>query len=110
MSEQNVQVAGFQREIRYLVIKRKHLHPEEEVKLLWMLNEWGVQPTRGVVVERDWPEYEPVWQMIERRCTETNAAPSCKNCDGTGEVGGDYGLTPHHCDCRTSNSKEAPDE
>lgn len=26
--------------------------------------------------------------------------PSCKRCDGTGEVGGDYGLTPSHCDCR----------
>ena len=28
--------------------------------------------------------------------------PLCKRCDGTGEVGGDYGLTPHHCDCRAS--------
>jgi hypothetical protein len=44
MSEQ------FKREIRYDVIKRK-----------------TGKKVNCVVIEEDWPEYEPVWQMIQDR-------------------------------------------
>lgn len=33
----------------------------------------GKQELRCVVVESDWPEYEPVWNMIERRMDSSNA-------------------------------------
>jgi hypothetical protein len=30
------------------------------------------QPVQCVVVEEDWPEYEPVWNMIGQRVDQTN--------------------------------------
>jgi hypothetical protein len=55
------QAQGFQREDRYIVIKRKHLTPEQE-------RDAGALPSvSAVVVETDWPEYEAVWAMIQAR-------------------------------------------
>ncbi|UAB76998.1 hypothetical protein INR77_09070 [Erythrobacter sp. SCSIO 43205] len=61
--------AEFQREERYIVVKRKHLVPEIERQLRNFLAQCCVGTVECVVVESDWPEYEQVWAMIEARCT-----------------------------------------
>ncbi len=57
----------FKREERYIVIKRKHLHPMTEASLRNEMHHLGIQTVECVVVESDWPEYETVWDMIEKR-------------------------------------------
>lgn len=59
----------FQREERYIVIKRKHLSAVQERSLQAHMTRLGIGQVESAVVERDWPEYEPVWQMIEDRVT-----------------------------------------
>ncbi|RSC25271.1 hypothetical protein EGT09_02165 [Pseudomonas putida] len=59
----------FEREERYIVFKVKGL---SEHKLGWVrdvirLND--IPTVDAVVVEADWPEYEPTWAAIERRVT-----------------------------------------
>jgi len=59
----------FEREERYIVFKVKDL---SERKVEWVrdvirLND--IPTVDGVVVEADWPEYEPTWAAIERRVT-----------------------------------------
>ncbi|EMY3672595.1 hypothetical protein [Pseudomonas aeruginosa] len=70
---------AFVREERYIVIKLKDLiaasgdvdpssgRSEAEVMLRNHLESWQIPTRECVVVESDWPEYEAVWQMIERR-------------------------------------------
>ena len=65
-------VAPFEREERYIVIKRKDLQkvPVNYRKHLVdpMLSLLNHLPRREcVVVESDWPEYQLVWAMIEHR-------------------------------------------
>ncbi|WP_236225712.1 hypothetical protein [Pseudomonas pseudonitroreducens] len=72
---------AFVREERYIVIKLKDLisasgdvdqscgKSEAEVMLRNHLESWQIPTRECVVVESDWPEYEAVWQMIERRMT-----------------------------------------
>lgn len=60
----------FQREDRYIVIKRSDLakrHPKDREMLQHALWAIGRSPREYLVIESDWPEYEPAWQMIERR-------------------------------------------
>lgn len=69
----------FVREDRYLILKRKDLAAAALTKLERIALEEicdKVESIRrkrkaphmqGVVVEVDWPEYEQVWKMIERR-------------------------------------------
>lgn len=66
---------SFQREDRYIVLKRKDfnsiggLTPMELQVLDHLLS---ILPERKyVVVEDDWPEYEVVWKMIEDRVEAT---------------------------------------
>lgn len=59
----------FEREERYIVFKVKEL---SEHKVGWVrdvirLN--NIPTVDAVVVEADWPEYEPTWAAIERRVT-----------------------------------------
>lgn len=65
----------FEREDRYIVIKISHLHCADalinvarELTLRNFLDAQEIIPVEAVVVEADWPEYEPVWKMIEARC------------------------------------------
>lgn len=58
-------MSQFQREERYIVIKRKHLTPGEEKMLRDYIPDCSL--VSAVVVEADWPEYELAWAMIERR-------------------------------------------
>lgn len=68
----NQGAAAFQREERYIVIKRKDLAlvpaPYRDL-LLKSLGEMQphIPQREYVVVESDWPEYETVWAMIEAR-------------------------------------------
>ena len=66
------------REDRYIVIKRKDVRnalTDEELgqlqSLLFKVADYrtglGKQPMTCVVVESDWPEYEPTWNAIEDR-------------------------------------------
>ena len=60
-------MSEFKREERYIVVKLKHLAGLQVAPLRNFLRENRVPTLNCVVVESDWPEYEPVWQMIERR-------------------------------------------
>ncbi|MFG0272734.1 hypothetical protein [Pseudomonas sp. zjy_14] len=64
----------FQREDRYIVIKRSDLdklHPSYKGNFLLELNCISAQmPSREcLVIESDWPEYKPAWAAIEARVT-----------------------------------------
>ena len=82
-------MSEFQRENRYIVIKRKHLElltdqAKETLENIIHAIAIARQPDMDtgmkgeidcVVVERDWPEYEKVWAMIEARVNGIEAAP-----------------------------------
>ncbi len=66
------------RDYKYVVLKRKDIHAaltDDEQSLLhslyWKVDDYrykGGRPLlKCVVVESDWPEYEPTWDAIERR-------------------------------------------
>lgn len=77
MPTENIPVEPFQREDRYIVIKRsdiERLTPGDRRVANRNLSDIHEEilkagaPARSfVVVEDDWPEYEQIWQMIERR-------------------------------------------
>lgn len=68
----------FRREQRYVVLKITDIYQaltSDEIDLLIKLSSLitnrrkraGKLPLQTVVVEQDWPEYEPVWKMLEER-------------------------------------------
>lgn len=57
----------FEREDRYIVIKRKHLNATQTAALAEGMGWLNIGAVECVVVEKDWPEYESVWRMIEDR-------------------------------------------
>lgn len=73
----------FKREDRYLIFKWKdiqHLSPNDKERLMKVCH--GIElvrrarqvgPVEAVVVEKDWPEYHLVWNMIEARVGAENA-------------------------------------
>ncbi|QIB08968.1 hypothetical protein GZ982_30195 (plasmid) [Pseudomonas fluorescens] len=73
-------MSNFERENRYIVIKRSDL---KKVPVAYrghlvdpMLSLLSHLPHREcLVVESDWPEYEPAWQMIERRMNGADPVP-----------------------------------
>ena len=79
MPTENKQAEPFQREDRYIVIK--HLDMDKAPanlrrdfstqcrKLHESMLARGAPARSFLVIENDWPEYEEVWQMIERRMT-----------------------------------------
>ena len=77
----------FMREDRYIVFKmsdvEEHFTPGEKQQLARLVEvqrvgreEAGKAPLECVVVESDWPEYEPTWNAIEARMTGAQPAPS----------------------------------
>ena len=74
----------FTREERYIVFKLSDLgnslKGDEIRKLAEEYAEQrrlkGKEPLKCVVVESDWPEYEPTWKAIEARVTGAQPAPS----------------------------------
>lgn len=73
---------SFTRELRYIVLKLTDIRAaglmDDEIdaleNILDMVNRAraarGRKSLECVVVESDWPEYEPTWQAIEQRFTE----------------------------------------
>jgi len=57
----------FKREDRYAVIKYKKLSSTQWTKLPTMLDSFASACVDCVVIEKDWPEYNFVWLMIEHR-------------------------------------------
>lgn len=74
-------MSEFKREERYIVVKLKHLAGLQVAPLRNFLRENRVPTLDCVVVEADWPEYEPVWQMIERRMTGQPAVSAAEELD-----------------------------
>ena len=77
----------FNREERYIVFKladvENDFFPSEISQLLRlhetqqnMRKQSGKPPLECVVVESDWPEYEPTWRAIEARVTGAQAQPA----------------------------------
>ena len=77
----------FQREERYIVFKlsdvERYLTDADRAHLAMMKNEIDAgrdcankPPFKGLIVESDWPEYEPTWKAIEARVTGAQPAPS----------------------------------
>ncbi len=74
----------FERENRYIVLKKSDI--EDAERLCWItagdagflnsisgklaFHRWGEsKPARGyLVIEKDWPEYELAWALLEARC------------------------------------------
>lgn len=77
----------FQREDRYIVIKRKDLAKVSPTDgdlvqsylqhIRAILDDWGVANRQYLVIENDWPEYEPAWAMIEARMSGAPPAQPC---------------------------------
>ena len=79
--------AEFKREDRYIVFKlsdvERYLTDADRTYLAMMKNEIDAgrdcankPPFKGLIVESDWPEYEPTWKAIEARVTGAQPAPS----------------------------------
>ena len=77
----------FNREERYIVFKlsdvEEHFTPGERQQLARLAevqrvgrSESGKPQLDCVVVEPDWPEYEPTWKAIEARVTGAQAQPA----------------------------------
>lgn len=77
---------GFKREWRYVVFKMKDLHKYCTPSQLSWINDIGdciasgryadgKPPFNAVVVEEDWPEFEPTWAAIEARMSGFEAPP-----------------------------------
>lgn len=93
-------MSTFQREDRYLVIKytdamaaltqtEQDLMVELTLKIDGHRRRRGKDVLQAVVVEHDWPEYEPVWGMIERRVNPPK--PKCACCGTTENLHFDSG-------------------
>ena len=57
----------FKREERYVILKISHMDQTQKEILPRLLEVNGYKPVAGVVVEADWPEYEPTWDAIKKR-------------------------------------------
>lgn len=75
----------FKREERYIVFKlsdvERYLTDADRAHLAMMKNEIDAgldcankPPFKGLIVESDWPEYEPIWKAIEARVTSAQHA------------------------------------
>jgi len=80
----------FKREQRYFVVKVKDAKEYLDAHQLEKLAEIadtisegrekdGIPAVECVVVESDWPEYEPTWNAIEARMTGAQPAPSAQD-------------------------------
>ena len=60
-------MSEFKREARYIVVKPDCEDSLRTERLKSYIDEMCFKTPDCVVVEADWPEYEPVWRMIESR-------------------------------------------
>lgn len=60
-------MSEFKREARYIVVKPDCEDSLRTERLKSYIDEMCFKTPDCIVVEADWPEYEPVWRMIESR-------------------------------------------
>jgi len=74
-------MSDFKREPRYVVLKIKDMHSylsPSQIEAVQTAGETiavgrslqGKPPFNAVVVEQDWPEFEPTWAAIEARMSK----------------------------------------
>lgn len=63
-------MSNLKREVRYTVIKHNQLTDAQVGFLKNCIYGEGIPTVEAVVIESDWPEYEPVWKMIEDRVVD----------------------------------------
>ena len=82
----------FKREQRYFVVKvrdaKRYLDDHQLEKLAEIADtisegreKDSIPDVECVVIESDWPEYEPTWKAIEARMTGAQPAPSVPDVD-----------------------------
>lgn len=54
-------------EERYIVIKKTHLTPDQYADLKITLGYLGINTVDCVVIEEDWPEYDPTVNLLWER-------------------------------------------
>ena len=60
-------MSEFNREERYIVVKRKHISKEQEEALREFLTSWHIPTVACVVVEPHWGNlYEQTWAAIQK--------------------------------------------
>lgn len=71
-------MSQFEREERYIVVKIRDAQAIDSDEpfngydhLRSFLKQQGIPTRESLVIEKDWPEYEPTWAAIERRVTGT---------------------------------------
>ena len=64
------------REERYTVIKHKDLTADDRSDLDQLIQSRHIPTRKCLVIESDWPEYEPAWRMIEARVTGASTKPA----------------------------------
>lgn len=81
-------MSEFKREVRYTVIKHNQLTEAQMGFLKNCIHGEGIPTVECVVVESDWPEYEPVWDMLKKRAegVAEDVPKDCPVCDGWGSV------------------------
>ncbi len=66
-------MARFEREVRYVVIKLKHLTASQKIALYDFLDEQDIDQVTSVVVEDTNPIYEDVWEMMRNHVGQETA-------------------------------------
>lgn len=66
----------FQRENRYIVVKIKDLDQDQEEGLRGVMYGYHIPTRECLVIESDWPEYEPAWRMIQARVEGATLSPA----------------------------------
>ena len=72
------------REVRYIVIKLRDIDQNTQRQLRNFMEDIEIPSRDCVVVESDWPEYEPVWKMIEDRVRGNGATEALASREGEG--------------------------
>lgn len=113
------------REARYLVVKKTDMVPALTIMEMLALHSLcekiaknrkaqGKPRLECVVVEADWPEYEPTWRAIERRVDDKNRYPNdnttgkwCYSLDEEGYIGKFDTAEEAHAQARTDIDTDA---
>ena len=85
-------MSEFKREGRYIVVKPDYEDSLRTERLRNYIDEMCFHTPDCVVVEADWPEYEPVWRMIERRVMGDSSNEQSVEVLGYSVVGNKYAI------------------
>lgn len=85
-------MSELKREGRYIVVKPDCEDSLRTERLRNYIDEMCFHTPDCVVIEADWPEYEPVWRMIERRVTGDSSNERPVEVLGYSVVGNRYAI------------------